>query len=240
MDLSIKYFLKRPIRLSHSGVFIPLEDYWHRIVIFLGYRYSACICSIALLNITVVPPYWVLYCLVIRCTQIGCYNRWLFVDEKSFCLFLFTIQRGNERIIYAAKKLNNFLNPKRKILDNPAFQVWVDLSLSQGAQNIFILMYLVLQQIFFFVALMWPRNFFACWPKVCVAQVPIPWFDAFGRECNVLLGQIIWRFSCFPPDFSRYPFRAGSTLAELTWSHHWPRSKPNNQRFSNYQFLCCF
>jgi hypothetical protein len=34
----------------------------------------------------------------------------------------------------------------------------------------------------------------------------------------------------FPPDFSRYPFRAGSTLAELTGSHHWPRSKPNNQR----------
>ena len=27
--------------------------------------------------------------------------------------------------------------------------------------------------------------------------------------------------SCLPsPDFYRYPFRAGSTLANLTWSHH--------------------
>ena len=32
--------------------------------------------------------------------------------------------------------------------------------------------------------------------------------------------------SCLPsPDFSRYPFKAGSTLAKLTESRHWPPSQ---------------
>ena len=35
--------------------------------------------------------------------------------------------------------------------------------------------------------------------------------------------------SCLPsPYFSRYPFGAGSTLAELSELRHWPRPKPNN------------
>jgi len=32
------------------------------------------------------------------------------------------------------------------------------------------------------------KNFFAGWPMVCIAQVPISWFIAFGRECYAWLG----------------------------------------------------
>jgi len=66
------------------------------------------------------------------------------------------------------------------------------------------------------------KNFFACWPMICVAQIPNSWFNTFGWESNAWLGTNHLTLPVFTPDFSRYPFRAGSTLAELTGSNHWP------------------
>ena len=46
--------------------------------------------------------------------------------------------------------------------------------------------------------------------------------SAMGRQPSFAFAHL----SCLPsPDFSRYSFRAGSTLAELTESHHWPPSQ---------------
>ena len=81
------------------------------------------------------------------------------------------------------------------------------------------------------------KYFFGFWTRHWILQfllvAPISVSYPFRQEVRWVVGRAIPCF-CLPglltaSDLSRYPFRAGSTLAELAESRHWPSVRPKNQ-----------